>query len=139
MDQKMKEKLPQLSLDSLSSYDRGKLDRQFTKCLSRVLANISDYPVRGQKAEPRKITLEITLTPIVKFSKTSVETSMGNREAEVPEIVGLLTGIQIKDKVPVFQSDDVVMAVEMKGERIADLRFNPNNNNRPDQLEFDLE
>lgn len=45
MDQKLKEKLPSLTLETLARLDRGKFARQFDEVYGHVVDNISRYPV----------------------------------------------------------------------------------------------
>lgn len=139
MDQRLKEELPQLSLESLHQLDRGKLARQFRRAVTRAMQNISEFPCKGEKVESREISLVVKLTPEVKFNKIGIETAIGNAEALQPEIIGISAACYIKDKFPIFQTDDVRMAVDIINGQISDVRFNPNNNNRPDQLELDLD
>ncbi len=139
MDQRLKDTLPQLSLESLHQLDGGKLARQFRRAIARAMQNISEFPCRGEKVETREICLVVKLTPEVTFKKVSHETAMGQAEYTAPEIIGIAASCFIKDKFPIFQTDDVRMAVDIVNGQINDLRFNPNNNNRPDQLELDLD
>lgn len=139
MDQRLKNELPQLSLESLHELDRGKLARQFRRAIARAMQNISEFPCKGEKVESREISIVLKLTPEVKFNKISLETAMGQAEALRPEIIGISAACYIKDKFPIFQTDDVRMAIDIVNDQITDVRFNPNNNNRPDQLELDLD
>ncbi len=139
VDKSFKDGLPQLELSTLHELDRGKLDRQFSRAIARALHNISEFPCKGDKVECREIALVIRLTPEVRFAKTSVETGMGHAEASVPEIVGVTVNAHIKDKFPIFQTDDVRLAVDVVNGQIKDVRFNPNNNVRPEQMELNLD
>lgn len=139
MDQKLKESLPQLTLQTLHQLDRGKLDRQFSRAIARAMQNISEFPCKGSKAEPREIALVFKLTPEIRFTKNAIETAMGQTEVMIPEIVGVTVSARIKDKFPIFESDDVRMVTEVVNGNIKDARFNPNNNSRPEQLELDLD
>ena len=136
MDAKLKQSLPQLKLETLHHLDRGKLARQFQRAIARTLQNITEFPCRGDKPETREIVLRIRITPEVKFEKTAVETAYGHSEASVPRIVGLSINADIKDKLPIFQTDDVRFVVEMINGQITDARFNPANNINPAQLDL---
>jgi hypothetical protein len=140
MDAKLKEHLPQISLGSLSKLDRGRLARQFQRAIFRTLQNISEFPVRGDKAETREIVIRVRLTPEIKFVKRAIETALGQTEGSFPEITGLMINADIKDKLPIFQTDDVRCAIDVVNGDIKDCRFNPDNNINPTQLElFDQE
>ena len=139
MEQKLKDALPQLTLDSIHRLDRGKLERQFARAIARAMSNISEFPCKGDKVEVREISLVFRLTPEIRFSKRSIESGMGQCEATVPEICGVMVNAHIKDKFPIFQTDDVRLAVDVVNGQIKDARFNPDNNQRPDQLELDLD
>ena len=131
------QRLKPITFGTLETYDRGSLSRNLQDTLKSLYDNISRYPIRGGKPEARKVIIELTIVPEVANKKTSVETSTGQREIDVPVIIGLKTFAVIKDKRPVFQSGEVCMAVNMKNDCITDARFNPNNPSSPAQMEFD--
>lgn len=139
MDQETRERLKPVSFETLQVYDRDSLARRLADAWRNILDNISRYPVRDGKPEPRKIIIELTIIPEVAKCKQAIETSGGHREIEVPKVVGLRSFATIKDKLPLFQSSDVNMAVDVRNDRIVDARFNPNNPASPNQLEFDLD
>ena len=137
MDQETMQRLQPITFGTLEKYDRGSLARKLRDTLLSLYDDISRYPIRAGKPEARKIIIELTIVPEVANKKTPVETSTGQREIDVPVIVGLKTCAVIKDKRPVFQSGQVCMAVNIKNDRITDARFNPNNPSSPAQMEFE--
>lgn len=136
LDEKLKARLPQLTLETLHQFDGGKLNRQFKRAMHRAVENISEFPLRNGKPESREITLRVVVTPVVKTTKRAMESAFGSVEVDVPEIAGLAVRCVIKDKLPIFESGLVNMAVEVRGGRITDARFNPNNSENPGQLEL---
>jgi hypothetical protein len=139
MDQETRERLKPVNFQTLEVYDRGSLARRLGDAWRNILDNISRYPLRDGKAEPRKIIIELTIIPEVAKVKEGMERNGRQQEIEVPRIVGLKTFATIKDKLPTFQSSEVCMAVDIRNDRIVDARFNPNNPSSPNKLEFDLE
>lgn len=136
MDQKLKDTLPQLTLATLHQVDRGALNRQFNRKFAAALQDISEFPVRNGKPEPREITIKITITPEIAQRKKAIEGPMGVQEVDIPEVVGLRLQAVVKDKMPVFQTSDVSFVVDNRNGRIADARFNPENPSCPNQLEM---
>jgi len=136
MDPRLKDKLPQITLESLHKFDQGRLNRQFARAIARILDNISEFPCRDGKPESREVSIKLTVTPQIRKVKKPVETAYGHNEIEVPEIFGLMISAMIKDKLPIFKSGDVVCAVDVRNGRITDARFNPANSLAPEQMEL---
>ncbi len=139
MDPALRERLSPLDLGTLAKFDGGRLNRQFVRKVRRVLDDISEFPLRAGKPEPRQITIVLTIVPEVAQKKKGIESGGSQREIDVPVIVGLSAFGVIKDKLPIYRSNDVNFAVDVKNDRIMDARFNPNNSQSPNQMEFDLD
>ena len=139
MNQKLKEHLPQLNLDSLGQLDRGAVERRFGDAIESVLANISKFPFRDQnKVETRAIHLAVFITPELRLFKQAVEGNNGRQvEVDVAELAGLSVRVKIKSALPDAETADVRMACDIVNGRINDVRFNPENNAKPDQLELE--
>lgn len=141
MNQKLKEHLPQLTIQNLGQLDRGSVARRFGDAVEQILANISKFPCRdGNKVETRSLELKVFFTPELRLDKRGIESANGNQmEVDVPELSGVSVRVKIKSALPDAETADVKMACDIINGRIADMRFNPNNNKAPDQLEFDLD
>jgi len=126
--------LPQLTLENLHLLDGGKLKRQFKLAIGRVLENISEFPVRNGKPETREINIKVIVAPTIKKTKRPIEGPYGVQEVEVPEISGLVVKAVIKDKLPIFESGNVICKVELVNGRLRDATFNPENSSNPDQM-----
>lgn len=137
MKQELKEKLPQLGLATLHQLDHGGLSKRFSDAIGMCLANIAQYPCRDGKPETRAVHLSVYLTPELNFKKQGIERSGGGvAEVMVPEICGLLVRAKVKSAIPDSETADVRMVVDLTNGRITDARFNPQNNDQPDQLEL---
>lgn len=137
MKKELKDRLPQLGLATLHQLDRGGLAKRFSDAVGMCLANIAQYPCRDGKAETRVVELKVYITPELKMKKRGVETSGGRQvEVDVPEICGLMVRAKVKSAIPDSETADVRLVVDMINGRIADARFNPDNNDNPDQLEL---
>lgn len=137
MKKELKDKLPQLTLDTLPKLDRGALAKRFSDAIAVCIQNISQYPCRDGKAETRAVHVALFLTPEIKLKKQCVESSGGRQvEVDVPEIVGLVVRAKVKSSIPDAETADVRMVVDVVAGRITDARFNPENNDAPDQLEL---
>lgn len=137
MKKELKERLPQLGLGTLHQLDRGGLAKRFSDAIGMCLTNIAQYPCRDGKAETRAVHLSVYLTPELKMKKRGVETAGGRQvEVDVPEICGLIVRAKVKSAIPDSETADVRMVVDLMNGRITDARFNPENNDNPDQLEL---
>jgi hypothetical protein len=136
----LKDKLPRLELEQLGKLDRGAVARRFSDAIEQVLANISKFPFRdGNKVETRSISMSVYLTPELKLSKQGVEGRNGRQhEVDVAELSGVSVRVKIKSALPDAETADVRMACDIQNGRITDLRFNPENNAAPEQLELEL-
>lgn len=141
MNQKLKEHLPQLNLDSLGELDRGAVERRFRDAMDSVLTNISKFPFRDQnKVETRAIHLSVFMTPELKLFKQAVEGPNGRQvEVDVAELAGLSVRVKIKSALPDAETADVRMACDIINGRINDVRFNPDNNGKPEQLSLEYD
>ena len=139
MKKELKEKLPQLGLPTLHQLDRGGLAKRFADAIGMCLANIAQYPCRDGKAETRAVHLSVYLTPELKFKNQAVETASGHTEVKVPEICGLMVRAKVKSAIPDSETADVRMVVDVVNGRITDARFNPANNEMPEQLEMEFD
>lgn len=138
---KLKEQLPQFNIEHLGEMDRNAVARRGNAALALCLENISQFPFRdGGKVETRKVTIEINLTPELKETKVAVELP-GGRQQEVKhfELAGVTARVKIKSALPDAETGDVRMACDIHNGKIKEARFNPENNEAPDQLELDLD
>lgn len=137
---KLKASLPQLQMANLGSLDRGAVARRVNEAISLAANNISKYPFRdGGKVEARKVVIEIVMTPMIEAVKIGVEGAGRQYEADGFELTGICTRVKVKSALPDAETADIKMLCEMKSGAITDIRFNPQNNMRPEQLELDLE
>lgn len=139
MNQKLKDHLPQLALNTLGQLDRGAVERRFRDAINCVLDNISKFPFRDNtKVETRAIHLSVFLTPELRMFKSAVESGHGRQvEVDVAELAGLSVRVKIKSNLPDAETADVRMACDIINGKINDVRFNPDNNAKPDQLELE--
>lgn len=140
MNPKLKEMLPEFCMENLAQLDRGAVERRVNDELNQAFNNISRFPCRdGGKVEPRKVIIEVTLTPEVKEIKQGVEVNGRQQEVSAYELAGVSVRAKVKGVHPDAETADVRMLCDMQNQRIQSVYFNPNNNDRPEQLELDLE
>lgn len=140
MNPKLAEMLPQFTMETLSQLDRGAVERRVNDELAQAYNNISRFPCRdGGKVEPRKVIIEVTLTPELKKIKTAVEVGGRQQEVDSFELSGIVVRAKVKGVHPDAETADVRMLCDIVNNRIQGVYFNPENNERPEQLELDLD
>lgn len=135
LDPKLEANLPRLAAENIGRLDNGSVARRLNAAIADVLRNISQFPFRDAgKAETRKVTMELAITPEIRPTKN------GANQVDGYELSGLSVRVKIKAGLPDAESADVRMLVDMRGGQIANVLFNPDNNSEPSQLElFDKE
>ncbi|MCC7333577.1 MAG: hypothetical protein IT422_00680 [Pirellulaceae bacterium] len=108
----------ELSLDSLSELDDGRVAKAFQHELKRAVQDCIDRP--GDK-KPRAVTLELSLTPITVNNDGMVETEGCDGE------------FQIRSKVPTRKSKTYSFRANKKGH----LAYSSNSPESVDQTTFD--
>lgn len=137
---KLREQLPEFTMEHVGEMDRGAVERRVNYAIKQCLQDIARFPFRdGGKVEPRKVVLELVLTPEVKAVKVGVEVAGRQQEVDSYELHGISVRAKVKSAVPDAETADVRMVCDIQNNQILDVRFNPDNNDRPDQLELDLE
>ena len=140
LSEKLKEMLPQLCMEHLGKLDRGAVQRRVDDAINLCLTNISKFPFRdGGKVETRKVTIEVYITPELKEISVGVEAGGRQQEIKGFELKGLEVRAKVKSGLPDAETGDVRMACDIRNGAIKDVRFNPDNNHQPEQLELDLE
>ena len=140
MNSKLKDMLPELNMSNLAQLDRGAVERRVNDELSQAFNNISRFPCRdGGKVEVRKVVIEVTLTPEVKSVKQGIEVNGRQQEVEAFELCGVSARVKVKGVHPDAETADVRMLCDIENGRIQSAHFNPDNNDRPEQLEIDFE
>ena len=141
LSDKLKEALPQLCMANLGKLDRGAVERRVDAAIALCVNNINQFPFRdGGKVESRKVTIELYITPELRETTVAIETN-GGRQQEVKnfELKAISGRVKIKSGLPDAETGDVRMACDVRNGAIKDVRFNPDNNFAPEQLELDLE
>lgn len=139
MDAKLAERLPEFTMENLSQLDRGAVERRVNDAITQAMSNISRFPFKDAgKVEVRKVIIEVQITPELRKIKVPVESGRGTHEAESFELSGVSVRAKVKGVNPDAETADVRMICDIRQERIQAVYFNPNNNDRPEQLELDL-
>lgn len=137
MNPKLKEALPKLSMERLSELDRGAVERRVNAALALCLSNISQFPFRdGGKVETRKVLIEVQITPEIKAIKIGVEGKGRQQQVEGWELEGVVVRVKVKSALPDAETADVRCLCEIRNNQITDVRFNPDNSDRPEQLDM---
>lgn len=132
-----------LTLRDMLYIDGGRVAKEFDQKVHDIYLNISRYPCvmnEGEvKVSGRQLSLQVEVTPDVKLSKMPVESANSAVMSHTPVIRGLDLSVVVGSKVPAFKASGIKMITRMKGGRLTDAFFNPNNNENPAQQEFDFE
>ena len=127
----LKEHLDQFSLENLSKFSRGKTGRLYRHAMSQVLTHLATYLMRDGKPEGATIHITIALRNVLEKVKTQIESPYGTQEVDIPKLKGLIGSVKIKTGIEALETDDVMMATEIKNGRITDIRFNAEDNDNP--------
>lgn len=140
MNPQLAEHLRQLSFDALGEIDHGNLRLEVDDALREVLDHISKYPCRdGLKTEPRKVTIELLIEPIIHTSMKATEGSSGTDRRPTIEIAGLALQAKVYPSKPRFRSPVIKALTKVKNGRILECSFNPSNNTAPEHLDLEFE
>lgn len=132
-----------LTLRDMLYIDGGRVAKEFDQKVQDVYLNISRYPCvmnDGEvKTTARQLSLTVEVTPEIRINKMPVESANSAVMAHTPVISGLDLSVVVGSKVPAFKATGIKMIAKVKGGRLTDAYFNPNNNENPAQKEFDFE